>query len=308
MISLRLLGLVALSATLALPRPAFAFEMVPQFGHRGAVSAVAFNGDGTVLASATHDGTVKLWEVATGRVLKTLFFDNAANELRVSLDGSLFQVVIEKTKGWPTFAFAGGRRVSDEEASRSQFERMIRASSREKGKRSLDVISSEKGDKSFITITHQDQPEGEFDAKIKIDSYAMPQDTLGFSQDEEHALVCWDKIVRLYEVPEGKAAGSITLGAGDKCNAFAFSRDGKVAVTGGSRINIFSVPGLRLLKVLSGVNPGANWPLAFDRTGSTLVAGHREARYDLRSLSLKSGSGAHPGAATDDLPELPDLS
>ncbi len=36
-------------------------------GHRGAISHVAFNPDGTRLASASHDTTVRVWETATGK-------------------------------------------------------------------------------------------------------------------------------------------------------------------------------------------------------------------------------------------------
>ena len=41
-------------------------------GHTGIVSAVAFSPDGALIATASFDGTARLWEVATGNCLRIL--------------------------------------------------------------------------------------------------------------------------------------------------------------------------------------------------------------------------------------------
>ena len=47
-------------------------------GHTDKIWATAFSPEGQVLASASHDGTVKVWEVANGRLLHTLTNHRAA--------------------------------------------------------------------------------------------------------------------------------------------------------------------------------------------------------------------------------------
>jgi WD40 repeat protein len=46
-------------------------EIVPTLGHSTVVSAVAFSPDGGRVLSGSHDNTVKLWDAATGALIRT---------------------------------------------------------------------------------------------------------------------------------------------------------------------------------------------------------------------------------------------
>lgn len=63
-------------------------QQIPTVKH-GPITGVAFSPDGTVLASASWDSTVKLWEVATRTELQTLQHESGALCVAFSPDGSI---------------------------------------------------------------------------------------------------------------------------------------------------------------------------------------------------------------------------
>ncbi|HEY4490691.1 MAG TPA: WD40 repeat domain-containing protein, partial [Acidobacteriota bacterium] len=63
-------------------------ELVLQTGHAGPIRAVAISPDSRWLASGSQDSTIKIWDLANGNLLRTLYGHNdKINSLAISPDG-----------------------------------------------------------------------------------------------------------------------------------------------------------------------------------------------------------------------------
>ena len=68
-------------------------------GHQGALWSVDVDPSTTLLASGAADNTIKLWEVRTGKCLKTWEFPTAVKRVEFSEDGKKLLGVTEKRMG-----------------------------------------------------------------------------------------------------------------------------------------------------------------------------------------------------------------
>jgi len=68
-------------------------------GHQGALWTVDSDPTTTLLATGAADNTIKLWEVRTGRCIKTWDFPTAVKRVEFSQDGSLLLGVTEQRMG-----------------------------------------------------------------------------------------------------------------------------------------------------------------------------------------------------------------
>lgn len=68
-------------------------------GHQGALWTVDVDPRTNILATAGADNTIRLWEVKSGRLLKTWDFATAVKRVEFSDDGLQLVAVIEKRQG-----------------------------------------------------------------------------------------------------------------------------------------------------------------------------------------------------------------
>ena len=69
-------------------------------GHQGALWTVDVDYTTTLLASGAADNTIKLWEVRSGRCLKTWDFPTAVKRVEFSEDGKLLLAITEMRMGF----------------------------------------------------------------------------------------------------------------------------------------------------------------------------------------------------------------
>jgi YVTN family beta-propeller protein len=197
-------------------------QEVRQFeGHTADVRSVAFSPDGTSIATASYDGTARLWNVATGEALR-VFEGHAGGVVDVAFSPDGRQMV--------TGSFDGTARLWNVETGEEvrQFhghtDGLIGVAFSPDGKQVL-TGSFDRTGRLWDSETGQEL------RSFPMPSEVVPQAWVAFSPDGKHALLGGDdNEARLWDVASGQPVRDF-VGHTGGLQDMAFSADGQYAVT-----------------------------------------------------------------------------
>lgn len=260
----------------ALPRPAAA-QGPPDIvwrasGHAGSVESVAVSPDGQTLASASVDNTIKLWEVVTGKLLRTIVRLDRVQTVAFSPDGLTLASGGTGFTGEDTIALW---RVSDGILLRTFT-----------GYRSTVYSVAFSPDGRTLASASEDRTVKLWDAANGTLLYTLAGHTDVVRSVAFNGLVVasgsWDRTVKLWNAADGTLLRTLTGTA--TANSVAFAPDGQTLASGNSdrTVKLWEVATGTLLRTLvADATALSVRAVAFSPDGQTLTAGN-----DNRSIRL----------------------
>jgi len=246
-------------------------------GHQSGVTSVSFSPDGKTLASSSGigDGTIKLWNVADGREIR-------------SLNGHQSSVIsVSFSPDGKTLASGGGANtlklwnVADGKEIRS--------------------LTGHQSDVSSVSFSPDGKTlaSGSFDSTIKLWSMADGKEiftlhghtssvfSVSFSPDGKTLASgsgIEDGTIKLWSVADGKEIRSLN-GHQSSVTRVSFSPDGKTLASGGgaNTIKLWNVADGKEIRSLNG-HKSTVWSISFSPDGKTLATGSQDKTIKLWNL------------------------
>ena len=272
-------------------------------GHAKSVNGVSFSPDGKMLASASADHTVKLWDTATGKEIKTLTgHTSSVNGVSFSPDGKMLASASadHTVKLWDT---ATGKEIKTltghtNEVNRVSFSddgKMLASASHDHTVRLWDTATG----KEIKTLTgHNDwvwgvsfSHDGKMLASASHDKTVKLWDTatgneintltghtkevwgVSFSPDDKMlASASNDQTVKLWDTVTGKEIKTLT-GHTDWVLGVSFSRDGKMLASASKdhKVKLWDTVTGKEIKTLTG-HTDQVWAVSFSPDGKMLAS------------------------------------
>jgi len=269
-------------------------------GHEDAVYSVAFSPDGRLLASGSHDDTIKLWEVETGRLVRTLsghkewvwsvtfspdsrllvsgarggtvkLWDVETGRLMRTLSGHTVSVY-SVTFSPDSRLLVSGARGGTVKLWEVETGRLVRTLSRN----SRSVAFSPDGRLLASGLEGGTVKLWEVETGQLVRTLSRNSRSMAFSLDGKLlALGSSDRTIKLWEVETGRLVRTLS-GHKDWVESVAFSPDGRLLASGASDgiVKLWDVETGRLMRTLSGHTVSV-YSVTFSPDSRLLVSGAR---------------------------------
>ncbi|MCL2443636.1 MAG: caspase family protein [Treponema sp.] len=257
---------------------AFNVEIYPQLGHTGHVASVVFSPDGKQILSGSGDSTIKLWDVDTGRELRTFAgYSNGIRAAAFSPDGK--QII----------SCSGGAITLWDVATGKEIRTII-------GHENNDVFSvafSPDG-RHFIsgstnnTIRLWDTATGrEIRTFTEVSGWVW---SVSFSPDGRQIICSSGNTIKLWDITTGREIRTFT-GHTDFIYSVAFSSDGRLIISGAydNTIKLWDTTTGREIRTLNG-HTHPVYSVAFSPDGRQIISGSGNHTYSSAGNFI-SGSG-----------------
>ncbi|MBW4606442.1 MAG: AAA-like domain-containing protein [Hassallia sp. WJT32-NPBG1] len=285
-------------------------------GHSSGVTSVAFSSDGKTVASGSWDRTIKIWDISTGKLIRTLTgHSQVVSSVAFSSDGkTVASGSWDKTiKIWDIsigklIRTLKGHSSYVNSVAFSSDGKTIAFGSRDKTIKIWDISTG----KLIRTLTGHTESvssvafssdgktvaSGSDDKTIKIwdistgklirtlTGHSSLVWSVAFSSDGKTvAFGSGDNTIKIWDISTGKLIHTLT-GHTESVRSVAFSSDGKTVASGSydNTIKIWDISTGKLIRTLTG-HSSLVWSVAFSSDGKTIASGSWDSTIKIWDIS-----------------------